>query len=196
MANLTETETYEAGIYQLETSDKLLGGVDGISNRQAAQLANRTAWLKANGLAASSGTFEATLNMHSDPANITDTNVTAQETGSYVRVGDMVWISVGGTITQYNNHVLKHITGLPYPAAKKGVLAVGDARGVMYRWSTGSGIQAGRLYALVDVGSVRLDLCATHNNTGRWQSWWGTENIPDLTKKYQIAGWYQASAGA
>lgn len=46
MANLTETPTYEAGIYQLETTDPVLGGPTGITNTPARQLANRTAWLK------------------------------------------------------------------------------------------------------------------------------------------------------
>lgn len=47
MANLPETPDYPAGVYQLETSDPVLGGAGGIANRQAEQLANRTAWLKA-----------------------------------------------------------------------------------------------------------------------------------------------------
>ncbi|HBO9849834.1 TPA: hypothetical protein L5F86_001541 [Pseudomonas aeruginosa] len=47
MANLPETPDYPAGIYQLETSDPVLGGAGGIANRQGEQLANRTAWLKA-----------------------------------------------------------------------------------------------------------------------------------------------------
>lgn len=47
MADLAETETYEAGIYQLEITDPVIGGPDGIDNLQAKQLANRTNWLKA-----------------------------------------------------------------------------------------------------------------------------------------------------
>ena len=46
MANLQETAQWEAGIYQLETSDPVMGGADGIDNRQAKQLGNRTLWLK------------------------------------------------------------------------------------------------------------------------------------------------------
>jgi hypothetical protein len=46
MANLTETTTYEAGIYQLETTDPAEAGADGISNLQGKQLANRTKWIK------------------------------------------------------------------------------------------------------------------------------------------------------
>ena len=46
MANLQETAQWETGIYQLETSDPVMGGADGIDNRQAKQLGNRTLWLK------------------------------------------------------------------------------------------------------------------------------------------------------
>ncbi len=45
--NITETETYESGIYQIELTDPVIGGEDGIANLQAKQLANRTNWLKA-----------------------------------------------------------------------------------------------------------------------------------------------------
>lgn len=43
---LKETAAWESGIYQLETTDPVVGGVDGISNKQAIQLANRTSYLK------------------------------------------------------------------------------------------------------------------------------------------------------
>ena len=46
MANLTETATYEAGIYRFETTDPVQGGPGGIDNLPTNQLANRTAWLK------------------------------------------------------------------------------------------------------------------------------------------------------
>jgi len=45
MANVTETSTWEDGIYQLETTDPVEGGAGGISNTQATQLGNRTKWL-------------------------------------------------------------------------------------------------------------------------------------------------------
>ncbi|SMB82392.1 Phage tail fibre repeat-containing protein [Pasteurella testudinis DSM 23072] len=47
MANLTETSTFESGIYQLEKTDPVVAGKDGIANKQAQQLANRTKYLKA-----------------------------------------------------------------------------------------------------------------------------------------------------
>lgn len=46
MANLHETATWEAGIYQWETSDPVMGGENGIDNKPTRQLANRTLWLK------------------------------------------------------------------------------------------------------------------------------------------------------
>ncbi len=46
MANVTESSVYEEGIYQIETTDPVLGGENGIANVQAKQLANRTTYLK------------------------------------------------------------------------------------------------------------------------------------------------------
>ena len=46
MANLRENAAWESGIYQLETTDPVVGGADGIANKQAIQLANRTSYLK------------------------------------------------------------------------------------------------------------------------------------------------------
>jgi hypothetical protein len=45
MSDLLETPVYEPGIYQLETTDPVMGGANGVDNLQAKQLANRTAWL-------------------------------------------------------------------------------------------------------------------------------------------------------
>jgi len=46
MANVTEAPVWEPGVYQIKTTDPVLGGPNGIANTQAVQLANRTAWLK------------------------------------------------------------------------------------------------------------------------------------------------------
>jgi len=46
MANLPQASTFHGGIYQIETTDKATGGVAGVSNLQAKQLGDRTAWLK------------------------------------------------------------------------------------------------------------------------------------------------------
>jgi len=47
MANLPESATYDAGVYQIETTDAVVGGAGGKSNAAAINLANRTTWLKA-----------------------------------------------------------------------------------------------------------------------------------------------------
>ena len=46
MANIKEEKTWKEGIYQLEVTDPVVGGIDGISNKQAKQLANRTGYLR------------------------------------------------------------------------------------------------------------------------------------------------------
>ncbi|EGM2029281.1 tail fiber protein [Salmonella enterica] len=46
MGKLTEITQWEDDIYQLETSDPVVGGSDGVSNKPQKQLANRTQWLK------------------------------------------------------------------------------------------------------------------------------------------------------
>lgn len=47
MANLKEKAEWPEGVYQLEPSDPVMGGENGIDNLQAKQLANRTLYLKA-----------------------------------------------------------------------------------------------------------------------------------------------------
>lgn len=65
MAFLTESDLYESGIYQLETTDPVQGGSSGVSNLPLKHLANRTKWLKARmdaaGMSGSSPSFS--LNM-------------------------------------------------------------------------------------------------------------------------------------
>ncbi|KQC02108.1 phage tail protein [Pedobacter sp. Hv1] len=46
MSTLPEENNWEAGIYLIEEIDLVRGGIEGISNRQARELANRTLWLK------------------------------------------------------------------------------------------------------------------------------------------------------
>lgn len=44
--SIEESSVFENDIYELQTSDRALGGRGGVANRQAEQLANRTRWLK------------------------------------------------------------------------------------------------------------------------------------------------------
>ncbi len=67
MADLPESSVYEAGIRQLETSDPVQGGANGVANTQAKQLANRTRWLKEW-----QSTHDPSLDGHSDSDIATD----------------------------------------------------------------------------------------------------------------------------
>jgi len=46
MATVSESDIFVTGIYQLETTDPVEGGENGVDNLQAKQLASRTLWLK------------------------------------------------------------------------------------------------------------------------------------------------------
>lgn len=46
MANLPESSTFDAGVYQIETSDPVIGGPSGVTNAPLKNLANRTKFLK------------------------------------------------------------------------------------------------------------------------------------------------------
>ncbi len=59
MANLIEKNEWTDGIYQIEKTDPVVGGVEGISNRQAQQLANRTKYLKEQVESLNSGKAES-----------------------------------------------------------------------------------------------------------------------------------------
>jgi hypothetical protein len=82
MPNLTETATWDAGVYQLEENDLVQGGPGEIDNLQAQALANRTAYLKdrADVVDAAAGPF-ADLGERLDAAD-----VTAASSGAIVRV--------------------------------------------------------------------------------------------------------------
>lgn len=66
MSNLNEAATWEEGVYLIDVNDPVLGGVNGIANTQAHQLANRTQYLKArtdqvDAAAAGHGSLDARL---------------------------------------------------------------------------------------------------------------------------------------
>lgn len=73
MANLKEQEKWEDGVYQIEENDPVLGGENGITNKPAKQLANRTQWLKK---------FLELFGKKSSPKDLTaDSTSTADESG-------------------------------------------------------------------------------------------------------------------
>ncbi|SDZ71313.1 hypothetical protein SAMN05518854_11778 [Variovorax sp. YR266] len=77
MANLNESDLYEAGIYQLEEDDPVLGGPTGIDNLAPRQLANRTRYQRLRNVTP----WDASLPY---PANV-----------AYVSYGGSTWKSVG-----------------------------------------------------------------------------------------------------
>lgn len=89
MANQPETPTYDAGVYQLETTDPVQGGIGGKSNEPLINLANRTAWLKlqvdalASALAAraliASPAFTGTPTAPTPPAGTNNTQIATME---------------------------------------------------------------------------------------------------------------------
>jgi hypothetical protein len=56
MANQPETTTYDAGVYQIEVTDPVQGGVGGLANKPLLNLADRTAYLKQHMDALEAGT--------------------------------------------------------------------------------------------------------------------------------------------
>lgn len=71
MSSIPESPDWREGVYQLETTDRVLGGPNGAVNLQAKNLADRTAYLKAqlavvSRLAGSYGTLAASLKARVD----------------------------------------------------------------------------------------------------------------------------------
>lgn len=83
MANLQESASWTDGIYQLETTDPVMGGPNGTSNTQAKQLANRTRWLK-----------EQTENQGSRIASMED-GIDEQAQNALLGLGMQAMVSVG-----------------------------------------------------------------------------------------------------
>lgn len=92
MANLSETSTWETGIYQLEVNDPVDAGVggNGVSNLQAKQLANRTTFLK------------NVVDGHTTDNATRDTRLTTLENTGVITIGGRKYrsiIDVSGNLT-------------------------------------------------------------------------------------------------
>lgn len=71
MTNITESPDWSPEVYAVEKTDRVLGGPDGVVNRQAKNLADRTAYLKAqlaivSRVASSYGTLASSLKTRLD----------------------------------------------------------------------------------------------------------------------------------
>lgn len=73
MSNVTETATWETGVYQIETTDWVEGGATGTANVQAKQLANRTTYIKQRIDSAINTTREITMATTTEDMSANDT---------------------------------------------------------------------------------------------------------------------------
>ena len=96
MANLTETSTWETGIYQLETTDPVEAGSGGIANEQARLLGNRTKWLKDNSL----------LFLKKGTVNIGDVIGSTYVVVTFASLGTSNYMVTGSIVSQGANFTL------------------------------------------------------------------------------------------
>ena len=92
MANLTEIEQWDAGVYEVSTVDAVVGGPDGISNKAAKNLANRTLYLK--------GFMEAIQTAQSDHEAAVDPHVQYVKAAGDTMTGALITaaLDVEGTV--------------------------------------------------------------------------------------------------
>lgn len=108
MADITENTqnpVWSNGIYQIETSDPVLGGANGIANRQAKELAARTQWLKTELAKA---------------VQSIGTNQTATNNGLATKADKTRQISVGAGLTGGGDLTANRIIGLATPSTLSG----------------------------------------------------------------------------
>ena len=113
MANLKETQTWESGIYQIEKTDPVVGGEDGISNKQAKQLANRTAYLKKE-VETKANKTDLTTGLNGK-ANSSHTHTMDNITG--------LQTALNGKANSSHTHTMDNITGLSAAMNAKANLA-------------------------------------------------------------------------
>ncbi|WP_439239071.1 tail fiber protein [Lonepinella sp. BR2919] len=173
MANLTEKNEWTDGIYQIEKTDPVVGGVEGISNRQAQQLANRTKYLKEQVESLNSGKAESS-HTHTI-AQVTDLQNTLNSKATNTDLTN----AKNSLTTEINKKATKDafsalhdlMVGIPFPyplsTVPSGCLAMNgqkfytstypilakkypngvlpDLRGEFIRgWDNGSGVDSGR----------------------------------------------------
>ncbi|MCX0155753.1 tail fiber protein [Escherichia coli] len=122
MGNLNETEKWEENIYQLETSDPVLGGADWISNRAPRQLANRTKWLKKKTEEAAQSLAEHVRSRNHPDATLTAkgftqlssaTNSTSETLAATPKAVKAAYDLAAGKAPASHTHPWSQITGVP-----------------------------------------------------------------------------------
>lgn len=107
MANQPETTTYDAGVYQLQTTDPVQGGVGGTSNTPLLNLANRTAYLKAHMDSLEAGTF-----IPPGVAPLNSPTFTGTVSGPTPSAGDNTTKFATTAFVQFLNAGVSAVTGL------------------------------------------------------------------------------------
>ncbi|MDH4747683.1 phage tail protein, partial [Escherichia coli] len=109
-------------IYQLETSDPVLGGADGISNRAPRQLANRTKWLKKKTEEAAQSLAEHVRSRNHPDATLTAkgftqlssaTNSTSETLAATPKAVKAAYDLAAGKAPASHTHPWSQITGVP-----------------------------------------------------------------------------------
>ena len=147
--NLPETASWDAGVYQLETTDPVLGGATGASNKAAINLANRTVWLKnyCDTLAASITSF-ATLNSPVFTGNPTAPTPALGDNDLSLPTTAWVQATIGGMLT-------KSVAG----ASNVTLTAIESGNGIL--WFTGA--LTGNIAVIVPTSPTRNWI--VHNGT-------------------------------
>jgi phage-related tail fiber protein len=147
MTNLVEAVKWEDGIYQLETSDPVEGGPDGIDNLPLRQLANRTRYLKDK------------QELHAAANNPHPQYATHDELQGYIQPGALLpfatktvpsgWLKCNGApISRQVYAVLFAAIGVTYGAGDGATtFNLPDLRGEYLRgWDDSRGIDSGRAF--------------------------------------------------
>jgi len=173
MANLTESPVWEAGVYQLEITDPVLGGPNGVDNLQAKQLANRTQWLRQQ-----IETLQAAGFLDQAAADALYAHVGHSHQG-LMPAGGIIAMALSAAPTGYlecNGAAISRTTYADLFAAIGTTFGAGDGsttfnlpdlRGEFIRgWDNGRGVDAGRA-----LGSWQVDAFRSHMHQLNYWAW-------------------------
>jgi len=119
LANLTDQQIFDAAVYELSTTDPVMGGPGGVDNKPHQQLANRTAWLKqqVDALLAAGGSaadITAAINAHLNTADPHAQYTTNAEVIALINANKQTLASLGaatpaGVNAQIDARALKRV---------------------------------------------------------------------------------------
>ncbi|MDH3001468.1 hypothetical protein A1D23_13065 [Chelonobacter oris] len=130
MANIKEAATWSSGVYQIEPNDNVIGGENGIANRQAKELANRTAYLKQEqdklktATAAASTTKSGTTMLSSSVTSSGETKAATEKAAkTAMDRANAAYNLANGKATGTHSHPMSQVTGLDTALGAKAPLA-------------------------------------------------------------------------